>query len=87
MNIKVTSKDVISTLVVIGLDLTITHNDKEYELELNVKYEDMPNFGTTDITWEVTSEDFSIFDENTTDVNDLIDDFVQEYIQENIGKL
>jgi hypothetical protein len=73
--------------VVIGLDLTITHNDKEYELELNVKYEDMPNFGTTDITWEVTSEDFSIFDENTTDVNDLIDDFVQEYIQENIGKL
>jgi hypothetical protein len=87
MNIKVTSKDVISTLVVIGLDLTITHNDKEYELELNVKYEDMPNFGTTDITWEVTSEDFSIFDENTTDVNDLIDDFVQEYIQENIGRL
>ena len=87
MDIKVTGKDVISTLVVIGLDLTITHNDKEYELELNVKYEDFPNFGTTDITWEVTSEDFSIFDENTTDVNDLIDDFVQEYIQENIGKL
>lgn len=87
MDIKVTSKDVISTLVVIGLNLTITHNDKEYELELNVKYEDFPNFGTTDITWEVTSEDFSIFDENTTDVNDQIDDFVQEYIQENIGRL
>ncbi len=87
MDIKVTGKDVISTLVVIGLDLTITHNDKDYELELNVKYEDSPNFGTTDITWEVTSEDFSIFDENTTDVNDQIDDFVQEYIQENIGRL
>jgi hypothetical protein len=87
MDIKVTGKDVISTLVVIGLDLTITHNDKDYELELNVKYEDFPNFGTTDITWEVTSEDFSIFDENTTDVNDQIDDFVQEYIQENIGRL
>ena len=87
MDIKVTGKDVISTLVVIGLDIAIQYNDKEYELELNVKYEDMPNFGTTDISWEVTSEDFSIFDENTTDVNDLIDDFVQEYIQENIGRL
>jgi len=87
MDIKVTGKDVISTLVVIGLDIAIQYNDKEYELELNVKYENFPNFGTTDITWEVTSEDFSIFDENTTDVNDLIDDFVQDYILENIGKL
>jgi hypothetical protein len=86
MDIKVTGKDVISTLVVIGLDIAIQYNDKEYELELNVKYENFPNFGTTDITWEVTSEDFSIFDENTTEVNDLIDDFVQDYILENIGK-
>ena len=87
MDIKVTGKDVISTLVVIGLDIAIQHNDKEYELELNVKYEDMPNFGTTDITWEVTSEDFEVFGENMTEVNDLIDDFVQDYILENIGKL
>ena len=87
MDIKVTGKDVISTLVVIGLDIVVNYNDKEYELELNVKYEDFPNFGTTDITWEVTSEDLSIFLDNTTDVNDLIDDFVQEYIYENIGRL
>ena len=87
MDIKVTGKDVISTLVVIGLDIVIQHNDKEYELELNVKYEDMPNFGTTDITWEVTSEDFEVFGENMTEVNDQIDDFVQDYILENIGKL
>jgi len=87
MDIKVTGKDVISTLVVIGLDIVVNHNDKEYELELNVKYEDFPNFGTTDITWEVTSEDLSIFLDNTTEVNDLIDDFVQDYILENIGKL
>ena len=86
MDIKVTGKDVISTLVMIGLDITITKDDKEYELELNVKYEDMDNFGTTDISWEVTSEDLSIFEENTTEVNDQIDDFVQEYILENIGK-
>lgn len=86
MDIKVTGKDVISTLVVIGLDIAIQYNDKEYELELNVKYEDFPNFGTTDISWEVTSEDLSIFLDNTTEVNDLIDDFVQEYIYENIGK-
>ena len=87
MDIKVTGKDVISTLVVIGLDIAIQYNDKEYELELNVKYDSMPNFGTTDISWEVTSEDFSIFDENTTEVNDLIDDFVQDYILNNIGRL
>jgi hypothetical protein len=86
MEIKVTGKDVISTLVVIGLDITITKDDKEYELELNVKYEDMPNFGTTDISWEVTSEDYSIFEGNTTEVNDQLDDFVQDYILNNIGK-
>ena len=86
MDIKVTGKDIISTLVMIGLDIAIQHNDKEYELELNVKYEDFPNFGTTDITWEVIDGDWSIFDENTTDVNDQIDDFVQDYIYENIGK-
>lgn len=86
MDIKVTGKDVISTSVLIGLDIVVNYNDKEYELELNVKYEDFPNFGTTDITWEVTSEDLSIFLDNTTEVNDLIDDFVQDYILENIGK-
>jgi hypothetical protein len=87
MDIKVTGKDVISTSVLIGLDIVVNHNDKEYELQLNVRYEDMPNIGTTDITWEVTSEDLSIFLDNTTEVNDLIDDFVQDYILENIGKL
>ena len=87
MDIKVTKKDVISTSVVIGLDIAIQHNDKEYELELNVKYENFPNFGNTHITWEVVGGDDSIFEENTTDVNDQIDDFVQDYILENIGKL
>ena len=84
MEIKVTGKDVISTLVVIGLDITITKDDKDYELELNVKYEDMPNFGTTDITWEVTNGDESILEQD--DMKDQLDDFVQEYVLENIGK-
>ena len=87
MDIKVTGKDVISTLVVIGLDIVVEHEGQEHELSLVVKYEDMPNFGTTDITWEVTSEDFEVFGENMTEVNDQIDDFVQDYILENIGKL
>ena len=86
MEIKVTNKDVISTLVVIGLDIAFMHNDKEYELELNVKYDCMPNFGTTDITWEVSDYcDDDILEEE--DVYNQIDDFVQEYIQENIGKM
>jgi hypothetical protein len=88
MEIKVTGKDVISTLVVIGLDITITKDDKEYELELNVKYEDMPNFGTTDITWDVVNDDKFIMENDEDDeLSNEIDDFVQDYILNNIGKL
>ena len=89
MDIKVTGKDVISTLVVIGLDIVVEHEGQEHELSLVVKYEDMPNFGTTDITWELSEgSDDSIFGHDTfTEVNDQIDDFVQDYILENIGKL
>jgi hypothetical protein len=89
MEIKVSGTDVISTIVTIGLDLTIDHEGQEHELSLVVKYEDIPNFGTTNITWEVTEEsDDSIFGHDTlTDVNDQIDDFVQEYVYENIGRM
>jgi len=82
---KVTNKDVISTIVSIGLDVTIEKDGNEYELELNVRYEDMPNFGTTEITWEVVDGDDSILEQD--DMNDQLDDFVQEYIYNNIGKL
>jgi len=81
---KVTAKDVISTLVVIGLNVTIEKDGNEYELELNVKYENWDNFGTTDISWEVTDGDESILEQD--DMSDQLDDFVQEYILENIGK-
>jgi len=84
MEIKVTNKDVISTIVSIGLDVTIEKDGNEYELELNVRYEDMPNFGTTEITWEVVSGDDSILEED--DIQDQLDEFVQEYVFNNIGK-
>jgi len=83
--IKVTSNDVISTLVFIGLDVTITKDGNEFDLELNVKYEDMPNFGTTEITWNVIDGDESILEQD--DMQNQLDDFVQEYIYNNIGKL
>lgn len=82
---KVTNKDVISTIVSIGLDVTIEKDGNEYELELNVRYEDMPNFGTTEINWELAGGDESILEED--DIQDQLDDFVQEYIYNNIGKL
>jgi hypothetical protein len=82
---KVTAKDVISTMVVIGLNVTIEKDGNEYELELNVKYENWDNFGTTDITWEVTDGDDSILEQD--DMSDQLDDFVQDYIFNNIGKL
>ncbi len=81
---KVTAKDVISTMVNIGLDVTIEKDGNEYDLELNVKYEDMPNFGTTDITWEVVDGDDSILEQD--DMSDQLDEFVQDYILNNIGK-
>jgi hypothetical protein len=82
--IKVTNKDVISTLVFIGLDVTITKDGNEYDLELNVKYEDMPNFGNTEITWNVIDGDESILEDD--DMQNQLDDFVQDYILNNIGK-
>ena len=81
---KVTAKDVISTMVVIGLNVTIEKDGNEYDLELNVKYENWDNFGTTDITWEVTDGDDSILEQD--DMSDQLDEFVQEYIYNNIGK-
>ena len=83
--IKVTNKDVISTLVFIGLDITIEKDGNEFDLELNVRYEDMPNFGNTEITWNVVDGDESILEQD--DMKDQLDDFVQEYILNNIGKL
>jgi hypothetical protein len=80
---KVTSKDVISTMVNIGLDVTIEKDGNEYDLEINVRYEDMPNFGTTDITWEVVDGDESILQD---DMQNQLDEFVQEYVYNNIGK-
>jgi hypothetical protein len=86
MEIKVTNKDVVSTSITIGIDLLITKEGKEYEVELSVTYEDLPNFGTTEINWEVvSSSDDSFLDEDG--VEDQLDDFIQEYILENIGKL
>ena len=82
--IKVTSKDVISTMVVIGLNVTIEKDGNEYDLELNVKYENWDNFGTTDITWEIVDGDESILEQD--DMQDQLDEFVQEYILNNIGK-
>jgi hypothetical protein len=82
---KVTAKDVISTLVVIGLNVTIEKDGNEYDLELNVRYDEACNMGYTDITWEVVDGDDSILEED--DMQDQLDEFVQEYVLENIGKL
>jgi hypothetical protein len=82
---KVTAKDVISTLVVIGLNVTIEKDGNEYDLELNVRYDEACNMGYTDITWEVVDGDDSILEED--DMSDQLDEFVQEYIYNNIGKL
>jgi hypothetical protein len=82
--IKVTNKDVISTLVFIGLDVTITKDGNEYDLELNVRYDEVHNMGYTDITWKVVDGDDSIL--NMDGMSDQLDDFVQDYILNNIGK-
>ena len=82
--IKVTAKEVLSTLVVIGLDITIEKDGNEYDLTLNVRYDEACAMGYTDITWDVTNGDESILEQD--DMKDQLDDFVQEYVLENIGK-
>jgi hypothetical protein len=82
---KVTNAEVDSVTIFVALDITITHDGKDYDLELAVKYDDMPNFGTTDISWEIAGGDDSILEED--DVEDQLDDFVQEYVLQNIAKL
>jgi hypothetical protein len=43
--------------------------------------------GYTDITWDVTNGDESILENDEDDeVSNEIDDFVQDYILNNIGK-
>ena len=84
MEIKVTGKEILSTLVVINLDITIQKDGNEYDFTLNVRYDEACAMGYTDITWDVTNGDESILEQD--DINDQIDDFVQEYILENIGK-
>lgn len=85
MDIKVTNREVTSTTIWLALDLTITHNGEEKELEVSVEYQDMPNFGTTDITWSIVEGDASVLEDGET--FNQIDDFVQEYVYENIGKM
>jgi hypothetical protein len=82
---KVTGKEVLSTLVVINLDITIEKDGNEFDLELNVRYDEACAMGYTDITWEVVDGDESILEED--DIQDQLDDFVQEYVYANIGKL
>lgn len=84
MEIKVTNREVTSNSAWIALDITITHNGEEKDLELSVEYTDMPNFGTTEIHWTIANGDESILKDN--DLSDQIDDFVQEYVYANIGK-
>lgn len=83
MEIKVTNTDVTSTTIWVVFDLTIIHNGEEKELEVSVEYCDMPNFGTTEIHWSVTDGDDEFLDD---DLRNQLDDFIQEYVYENIGK-
>lgn len=84
MEIKVTNTDVTSTTIWLVLDLAITHNGEEKELEVSVEYRDMPNFGTTEINWAIVEGDDEFLDD---DLRNQLDDFVQDYVFENIGKI
>lgn len=83
MEIKVTKTEVQNTSICFTLDLTITHNGEEKELEVSVEYRDMPNFGTNEINWAIVEGDDEFLDD---DLRNQLDDFVQDYVFENIGK-
>jgi hypothetical protein len=85
MEIKVTNAEVDSTTVWIALDIMIHHDGKDHELELCVRYDNSISMGATEISWEIAGGDDDILDED--DFQDQLDDFVQEYVYENIGKM
>ena len=85
MDIKVSNTEVTSTTIWLALDIVVNHNGEEKELEVSVEYTDMPNFGTTEIHWSVVEGDDEFLKED--DLSEQFDDFVQEYVYENIGKL
>jgi len=85
MDIKVSNTEVTSTTIWLALDIVVNHNGEEKELEVSVEYTDMPNFGTTEIHWSVVEGDDEFLKED--DLSEQLDDFVQEYVYENIGKL
>jgi hypothetical protein len=82
--IEVIGKEILSTLVVINLDITIEKDGNEYDLTLNVRYDQACAMGYSDITWDVTNGDESILEQD--DINEQLDDFVQDYILDNIGR-
>lgn len=82
---KVTNAEASSSTIWLALDITIEKDGKEHELEISVKYQDMSNFGSVEINWEVIDGDDSILEED--DMQDQLDDFIQEYVFENIGKI
>ena len=85
MDIKVSNTEVTSTTIWLALDIVVNHNGEEKELEVSVEYTDMPNFGTTEIHWSVVEGDDEFLKED--DLSEQLDDFIQEYVYENIGKL
>ena len=85
MDIKVSNTEVTSTTIWLALDIVVNHNGEEKELEVSVEYTDMPNFGTTEIHWSVVEGDDEFLKED--DLSEQLDDFVQEYVYENIGRL
>jgi hypothetical protein len=85
MEIQVTNKEVTSTTIWLVLDLTIIQDGKEHELEVSVEYQNMPNFGSTEIHWAIVGGDDSFL--NKDDLQNQLDDLIQEYVYENIGKM
>lgn len=84
MEIKVTKTEVQNTSICFTLDLTITHNGEEKELQVSVEYEDVPNFGSTETTWDIVGGDDEFLEKH--ELLDEFDDFIGDYVFENIGK-
>jgi len=84
MEVKVVNTDVISTLVIIGIDVCITKDGIDHDLELNVRYDSMPNMGTTEIEWDIVDGDDEFLDD---DLRNELDDFIQDYVSQNIGRM
>lgn len=85
MEIRPTAKSLVENKIVFNLSLNIVKEEKEHDIVVNVTYEYTPFMECEDVTWNIVEQDEDIVLSDSD--NDELDDFISDYIRENIHSL